>query len=284
MNKKNVIITISIVIIILILTFLGFFITNKLTQKKLNIKNNSIEEKHDEKVISKEEKNKPQSVVISSKIGMDLIQKAQVSNMYSRPIYDELKKSGLSNDYIIMLSIDKAFKNAEYSYMLKMEEKYFGNIITGSDLLKVAKDYFGVNVKIDNKEVYLSNYNSTDNNYTIIPIGFGGEDFEYVIDIPYYIEEDENKAYLFVYQVFVVGYSYVDFTSQDNKASIYYDDSKKDKIKNIEDERIFNEDYQSDLINELILNSTIDKTKLSKAKYTFNKENKNYFISKYEVI
>lgn len=289
MDKKKKIILIVVGILSVIIIFIISFLITKTVIKKEEKDNANINivEKVDRDIqeeTKSEDLTKKQDIVITSKIGMKINDKVSFSNIYSTSIYDQIVSGGITEEYKIIKSIDQVLKDVSYSYMLETPDEYAGNNISSANLEKVSRDIFGKNISLKHKSVYLTKYDDVSKYYTITPIGFAGGDFEYVIQVPYKIEENDFECYLYSYEIFAYRRIKNEDVSQDMQTNIYYDKERLNIITEVMDEKINNEEYQADVINALINSNVIDRSKLVKLKYTLKKENNDYYLFKIDKI
>lgn len=289
MKKNKVVIIILVVLAVISILLICFFVGKMIASKSVSKINETDEKenmvnKPDNSQEAENNENQLENIVISSKIGSELTNKVSFANIYSESIYEQILSGKVTDEYKIMMAINKVLGDVSYSYMLETPENYMGNNISSENLESVVKEIFGEDTKVNHKPVYLTNYDYNTNYYTITPMGFAGGDFNYIMQVPYKIEENSTECYLYAYEIFTFRQTIGDDIVPEIKTDIFYDNKKSDYIMSVEDENINNEEYQQDIINSLIESGKIDKTKLVKIKYTLKKVNKSYYINGVEKI
>lgn len=285
MNKKSVTI-ISVVVILAICVCLGIVLVGGKDSKDVNPTEGEIknEVKEEEKTTSDENKEKVTSVALDSKIGTEVTNKIYVPNIYSKEMYKELDKNGLSNEFRIMYTFGTMTTLQEYSNYLREGEDYIGSYITQDDLEKVEKTIFKTDKKLNHKAVFENDtYNAETKNYVIVARGFFGDSLEYVVEIPYEINEYEDRLEVNLYRMYITR-EYDKEAEQETvqKDKVYYDEAKIRLATTIQDENMSDEiTSQKDILKAEIENGKIQKESLDKTTWTFEKVEGKYLISEY---
>lgn len=284
MNKKSVTI-ISVVVILAICVCLGIVLVGGKYSENVNPTEEEIKnEVKEEKTTSDENKEKVTSVALDSKIGTEVTNKIYVPNIYSNEMYKELDKNGLSNEFRIMYTFGMMTTLQEYSNYLREGEDYIGSYITQDDLEKVEKTIFKTDKKLNHKAVFENDtYNAETKNYVIVARGFFGDSLEYVVEIPYEINEYEDRLEVNLYRMYITR-EYDKEAEQETvqKDKVYYDEAKIKLATTIQDENMSDEiASQKDILKAEIENGKIQKESLDKTTWTFEKVEGKYLISEY---
>ena len=284
MNKKSVTI-ISVVVILAICVCLGIVLVGGKYSENVNPTEGEIKnEVKEEKTTSDENKEKVTSVALDSKIGTEVTNKIYVPNIYSKEMYKELDKNGLSNEFRIMYTFGMMTTLQEYSNYLREGEDYIGSYITQDDLEKVEKTIFKTDKKLNHKAVFENDtYNAETKNYVIVARGFFGDSLEYVVEIPYEINEYEDRLEVNLYRMYITR-EYDKEAEQETvqKDKVYYDEAKIKLATTIQDENMSDEiASQKDILKAEIENGKIQKESLDKTTWTFEKVEGKYLISEY---
>lgn len=286
MNKKSVTITIT-VIVTAICVCLAIILFGKKEEntsynsEEINVENNETKEKVDVEEENKEETTK---IALDSKIGSELLNKLFIPNVYSVQIYKELDKNGISNDFKIMHTFANMTSLQEYSSYLREGEDYIGSYITSDDLEKVASTIFKNTSSLNHKAVFEDDtYNKETSNYVIIARGFFGDSLEYVVEIPYQINEYEDKIEVNSYRMYITReYEDSEATSLAQLDKVYYNEAKTSLATTIKNENMSDEiGAQKDILNKEIENGNIKKESLEKTTWVFEKLGGKYLISDY---
>lgn len=284
MNKKSVTI-IAVVVILAICVCLGIVLVGGKDSENVNLTEGEIKnEVKVEETTSEENKEKVTSVALDSKIGTEVTNKIYVPNIYSKEMYKELDKNGLSNEFRIMYTFGTMTTLQEYSNYLREGEDYIGSYITQDDLEKVEKTIFKTDKKLNHKAVFENDtYNAETKNYVIVARGFFGDSLEYVVEIPYEINEYEDRLEVNLYRMYITR-EYDKETEQETvqKDKVYYDEAKTKLATTIQDENMSDEiASQKDILKAEIKNGKIQKESLDKTTWIFEKVEGKYLISAY---
>ena len=284
MNKKSVTI-IAVVVILAICVCLGIVLVGGKDSENVNSTEEEIKnEVKVEETTSEENKEKVTSVALDSKIGTEVTNKIYVPNIYSKEMYRELDKNGLSNEFRIMYTFGMMTTLQEYSNYLREGEDYIGSYITQDDLEKVEKTIFKTDKKLNHKAVFENDtYNAETKNYVIVARGFFGDLLEYVVEIPYEINEYEDRLEVNSYRMYITR-EYDKEAEQETvqKDKVYYDEAKTKLATTIQDENMSDEiASQKDILKTEIKNGKIQKESLDKTTWIFEKVEGKYLISAY---
>lgn len=288
MNKKSVTITIT-VIVIAICVCLAIILFGNKEEEKTNYDNEEINVEENESVENSENKDKEgkeevTKIALDSKIGSELLNKLVVPNIYSKAMYKELDKNGISNDFKIMYAFASMTTLQEYSNYLREGEDYIGSYITSEDLEKVTNTIFKNTEKLKHKAVFEDDtYNEETSNYVIVARGFFGDSLEYVVEIPYEINEYEDKIEINSYRMYITReYEDSEETSLAQLDKVYYNEEKTLLATTIENENMSDElGAQKDILNKEIEDGSIKKENLEKTTWIFEKSGGKYLISDY---
>ena len=227
-----------------------------------------------------------QNVVLNSKIGNEILSQINIPDMYSKQIFEELDKNGITDKLRIMYTFALMSTDANYTDYMRVSEDFIGNYITKEDLEKIAKTFFANTENLKHQNIFSEEiYNDETGVYVIVAKGFGGSDVEYIMPVPYKITEYNDYVEVELYKVYITRFN--DYTKMDENASkdvVFYNSNRTEKSVEINDERMYTNEGRLSVINEKIENEEIEKEKLDKIKITLNKENGKYLISDYKNI
>ena len=287
MNKKMIIIvSVTCIVIVCVCLLVILFNNNdaqsniKQEEKDGNVTVQSNEEKNEEQE-TQEEGGEP--IVLESKIGIKILDKLVFSNIYSKLMYDELEKNGVSNDFKIMYTFSLMTNYQEYSHYLREAEDYTGSYITNDDLQKVASTVFADASNLKHKAIFEENtYDEATGDYVIIARGFAGSNIDYIVELPYSITEYSDRVEVKTYKLYLK--RKYDMESQEALPvdEVYYDKNMTNLAISISDEKMLDEIYgQKDLLKSKIEEGKIIKKSLQIGTWTFEKTGADYMIVNY---
>lgn len=290
MNNKKFIIIFGSILVILMLGALGFIVSSNIikNENKVEIENKNENEIDDNKEIINVNENiennnteeKYQNVMLTSKIGAEILSKFCISNIYSSVVYDEIDKNGLSEEAKLIYTYVTITSNYNYHNMVKYSDE-FGDYITKEDFETVYKELFGNKSVINHKSVITDTlYNEEKGYYEYLTIGYGGIEFDFIVEIPYKIKEYDDRVEALFYRLYCKAISSLNENGEPNQLVKIYDNSSKiSEIYSSNDVKLQDNDSQQEFITELIEDNTIDKNILETVTYTLIKENDTYYIS-----
>lgn len=279
MNKK-VGIVIAIIVALLVCFFIGVIIVNQ-NNNKVDVEINNNVQTSEENEIKSEQENtevKTENIVLSSKIGTQIQDLIYISNIYSDNFFKEIEASGLNDRAKIMFTFAKIMSDDEYSSLRRQSPDYVGEYITSDDLQNIASKLFVNASNLKHQEVFLpDSYDDENGNYIKIPTGF--VEFSYIKDIPYKIEETGDSITVSTYRL------YIDCNTSDtleesvnSTQTIYYDSEKKNQAIVVNDEKMDDENTQTEFLNAKISSGEIAKDKLKQGVYKITRKGNVYLI------
>ena len=281
MKRKVIIVTL--VILALVVAFLvGFILVNLSTKKEETTNENETIQKQEEvEEVKKEEK---QSVALDSKIGTKILSKLMFPNIYSKTLFEELDKNGVTGDFKVMYTFSLITSYQNYSNYLREGQDYVGNYITKDDLEKVAKTIFYDTSNLKHQNVFdQGTYNAEKENYVIVAKGYLGSNVDYVIEVPYEIYEYNDKVEVNAYKLYVSREFDLEDLTKTPTDNIYYDENMQNLALKVSDEKMLDEvDGQKEFINEKIKSQEILKSNLKTVTWTFKKQEVDYLIVDYK--
>ena len=280
--KKRAVLIIIVLCVVVACFALGIIIANMSTKDEEDKKDetNSVDVVNNEE---KKENESVQEIVLNSKIGNEVLSKLLFPNLYSKSLYNELEKNGVSNDFKIMYTFSLMTTYQEYNSYLREGEDYIGSYITKKDLESVASEFFANADSLEHKAIFNEDetYNKETGNYVIVARGYVGANLDYIVEVPYQILEYEDRIEVKSYRL------YVETESEDEmslpKNTIYYDSEMVNEASSITDEKMVDETKQQEILKEYIDLGKINKDKLSKSTWTFTKKDGKYLISDYKI-
>ena len=283
---KNKFITITIIISSVVLIVALIFVLIGLNNNESNIVD---KDTNNEDSINDSNSNllnnKYENILVSSKVGKDIIDIVSVSNVYSKAFVNELQINGLNDKAKRIFAYMKITKDEKYANVHKTSDEYTGYYFTSSDLQAVVNEYFYDSDNIQHGIVTQEHtYDSINKNYIVMPVGFGGSDFDFVIEVPYEIREYSQKIEIYMYRVYVESKLDLQDNVENIRDNIYYDIDKKDKALDIESGTLSYEADQASIISDYISLGKLEKNKLFRIKYELNKKDEKYILSGYEEI
>lgn len=289
--KKNIIIVVVVLCVLIVSICLGIILVGL-----NNDENNSIEENvvKEENITSEETNNeikeeikeeKGENVVLESKIGSEILAKIFIPNIYSKLMYEELDKNGLSNDFKIMYTFSMMTNSQEYSQYLRQGEDYTGSYITDKDLQEVANNIFENADNLKHKPIFdESTYDEQTKDYVIVARGYAGIELDYVVEIPYEILEYRDKYEVKSYRVYLNRKYSTNIDEGLPTDEVYSDENKTNLLTSISDEKMLNEmNGQKEFLESKIEDGTIYKDSLQVSTWTIVKKGNDYLISDYNV-
>lgn len=281
MKSKVVTIVCCVLIILAIICFGYIFFNSSDKEEKSKEQEPQVVEENDE-IVQREERAK--NVVVNSRIGVQLTNLIKYSNIYSDRIIDELDESGLSDKAKLLIALDKLNREDEYQDLMSYPEDYSTTYVTGENMQKILDDIFY------NSDVnYMSieegmDYDSTNNIFTLIHIGYEGSSFSYTLEIPYQILQYSDRIELEAYRIYVTKNIQMQDIIANVSNDLYYDKTKSILAITLNDEVLGMESQQVEYVKELIDNGSIDKNKLERVQYIFKNNNDSYKIESFKKI
>lgn len=290
-NNKGKIIMI-VVLAIILFTALGYYISFNLINKEepktngnlqagdnIAIESNENVVKANSNVEQKEDTEKYENVVLTSKIGTKVLSNFGVSNIYSNFLYTEMDNNGLSNDAKLMYTYITINSKYDYHTLIKSSEE-LGEYIPLEDFEKVYKKLFGSNSTIAHNSIINENtYDAENKCYKCIAFGVCGNDLQYTIEVPYEIREYEDRVEALFYRIYATANASVDEEgNQSQKVDLFADSQRSNKLYTGNDEKLQFNDGQDEYIMELIDKGELNKDELKKVTYTLKPEGEEYYI------
>jgi len=287
MNNKNFIIVFCVILGILMLGALAFVIssnivkdvdneTNIPTQNTVVIDDNI----NDKKDVVENLEEKYNNVVLTSKIGTEVLSKFCISNIYSSNVYEAIDESGLSEEAKLIYTYVTITSNYAYHNMISSSDK-LGDYITKENFEIVYKELFGNDSKINHKSVITNTlYHEEEGYYEYLTLGYGGIEFNFIVEVPYEIREYKDRIETSFYRLYCKASSEV---TEDGEAkqlvSLYNNSLRKKELYSSDDNKLQNNDSQQQYILGLIEDEIIDKKELETVTYILNEQEDTYYIS-----
>ncbi len=294
MNKKTVTVVLIIFFIVVAVIF-GYIVINKKSDNKVqnveqeNIKvNNNLNKDTNVEINNNDNindiKNNGENVTLNSKIGNEVLECINFSNIYSEKLFEELDKNKISDKFKIMYAFSLISTNSNYSKYIQISEDNTQNYISKDDIFSVVSSIFFDTSNLQHQAIFDNDiYDNNQGKYLIVAKGFASSDFNYIVNVPYKITEYSDYVIVNSYIVYVTRFS--DNTENKEYASsdvLYYDKQRKEEIIKTKDSRMYDEQGQISFINEAISNQDIDIDKISKVSFKLNKVDDKYLISEYD--
>lgn len=281
MNKKIGIIVGSIIGILSIF-FLIIILLNQNTSKDIsknieqeNVENQSNVEENNVEVVEE----KTNEIVLNSKIGMEIQDLIYIPNIYSDAFFREIEASGLNDRAIIMFTFSRIMSDDEYITLRRQSPDYVGEYVTEDDLQNLTNKLFVNSSSLKHQEVFLPNsYDEQNGNYIKLPTGF--VEFSYIKDIPYKIEEKGNDLTVYSYRMYI-NCNIPDNLEENGNSiqTIYYDSQKKNEAIIINDEKMDDENTQTEFLIQKINDGSINKENLKQGVYNITRKGNSYVIN-----
>lgn len=286
-TKKKVTITIVVILSVIACIAFGFILVNVIDKSEESSKStedltNNVEQSDEE---NKQGKTNYTNVTVDSKIGLEIVEKISITNMYSEEFFKELNTKGFSPIAKTMYTFLKISNNEDYKGYFRISEDYIGEYITKDDLVKVAKDMIEDTSNMAHKELFITgSYDEVNKNYVVVPMGFAGNDFEYTVQIPYDIKEYDTHVEVLVYNLYITRLG--DYVSDEESYNdtVFYDVNRTKEAVKISDDKMYDEYEQISLLKGKIDKAQINKKDLSTSKWTLKKSNNKYLVSNYELL
>jgi hypothetical protein len=287
--KRKFITGVIVVSIIICAVAFGYIISNLLTKDNINKTNTKQNEQSTDNTTTQNNvtttTTTSENIVLDSKIGTEILNILRVPNIYSEKYYSILDSSGLSNDTKRFFAFMKIYMDSNYSNLLRSSENYVGSYITAKDLENVAKNLFYNTTSINHGEVFgESSYDKENQNYIIVPMGFAGGNFNYVVEVPYEMKEYTDRIEVSMYKLYITRMSDEESLDSNSENIIYYDSARQNKGFSISDVDMYDEESQISIIKRYIDNGSIKKDKLEKTVYEIKKDGAYYKISGYKTV
>ncbi len=285
MQNKTVNIVIGILIAAAVICFVYIFGSSILSNKEKNKPKDEIEDVVDENEEDINERaERGQNVVLNSRIALPVKELIKYSEIYSNSIIDYLDKNGVGDEAKLLIGLDKIYRLADYNEYLRYSDEYNSTYIVPDEMNIVLKDSFAdPAVKSKNVDEIL-NYDEATNAYVIVPRGFPTGEINYTYEIPYKITEFPDRLELLAYRLYAKKIIVMEEVQSNQKVELYLDKEQNTIVYTIENDSNFTDNNQQDYIRDKINAGAIDKAQLSEVKYTFEKVDNEYRISKFEKV
>lgn len=289
MNNKKFIIILCVILGVLMLGTLGFVVSSNIVKNDQSEKNinsdiniSNTEIKDDTQNIqssNNQSEEKYGNIVLTSKIGNEVLSKFCISNIFSTIVYDEIDKSGLSDEAKLIYTYVTITSNYYYHNMIKSSNE-IGEYITKEDFETVYKELFGKNSEITHKSIITDTlYNEEESYYEYLTLGYGGIDFNFIVEVPYQIREYEDRIEVSFYRIYCKATSTLNEEGETEQLVYLYDNSYRiTEIYSSDNVKLQDNDSQKEFIMELIENGNINKETLENVTYTLKEENNTYYI------
>ena len=276
-------------IIVILLIALGYIISSKFILKNEKEVIKSIDKKDEPQVdiLNEKEKNEEnektdrfENIVLNSKIGNEVLSKFSVSNIYSKILYDKIDENGLSDEAKMIYTYVTIVSNYDYHNMIKSSDD-IGGYITKEDFETVYKSLFGKNSSIEHRSVITDKlYNKEKEYYEYLTFGYGGIEFNFIVEVPFEIREYNDKLDVLFYRFYGTSTSELKKDgTQEQKVELYENSTKEKQLYSSSDVKLQDNDSQKDYIKSLIDDGEINKDNLEIVTYTLNEENDEYYIT-----
>lgn len=281
MKSKVVTIVCCILIILAIICF-GYIFLNSNGKEENNSINTEQEVEENNEVVQREERAK--NVVVNSRIGNQITEHIKYSNIYSNRIIEELDENGLSDKAKLLIALDKLYRKDDYQTLMSYPEDYSATYITGENMQKILDDtFYNSNTNYMSIEESLE-YDSSNNLFTLVHIGYEGTSFNYTLEIPYQILQYSDRIELQAYRVYITKNVQMQEITSNISNNLYYDKGKSLLALTLDDEMLGIESGQVEYVRGLIEDGTIDKNKLESVQYTFKNNNDIYKLDSFKKI
>ena len=279
--KNKAVTTVCAVLIVLAVICFGYIFVNSLVkEKKAEKKEEDIEQ--EQEVVEREERS--QNIVLTSRVGAQLKELINYSNVYANNIVDELDNNGLSDRAKLLISLDKSYRKEQYQSFVNYSEQYQNTYITSANMQSIISDIFYNKEIKDNSSQETVIYDAISDVYVVIQDELNKNGISYPLEVPYKITEYSDRAELLAYRVYVTNQYEESEDVPDITSSVYYDKLKQQLTYSTEDTQLVGADTQLDYLSNLINQNIIDKNKLQVVKYTYKKDETTYKISDFTIV
>lgn len=280
MKNKAVTTVCAVLIVLAVICFGYIFINSLVKEKKAEKKEEDIEQ--EQEVVEREERS--QNIVLTSRVGAQLKELINYSNVYANNIVDELDNNGLSDRAKLLISLDKSYRKEQYQSFVNYSEQYQNTYITRANMQSIINDIFYNKEIKDNSSQETVIYDAISDVYVVIQDELNKNGISYPLEVPYKITEYSDRAELLAYRVYVTN-QYEESEDVPNiTSSVYYDKLKQQLAYSTEDTQLVGADTQLDYLSNLINQNIIDKNKLQVVKYTYKKDETTYKISDFTIV
>ena len=234
----------------------------------------------------KEEKPKEETEVIETVETDDngRTERGQNVNLGSRIALPVKALINYSDETKTLIALDKIYKTVEFNGYLRYSEEYNSTYILPDEMDVVLKSIFkDPEVKRVGVDEILT-YDQNTNTYVIIPHGYPTGSIEYTYEVPYKITTYPDRLELLAYRVYATKTIEMQEINSTQKVDLFYNKEKTAVAYVINNDPEFTDNTQLDYILKKINGGVIDANQLSQVKYTFEKVDDEYRISKFEKV
>lgn len=286
MQNKTVNIVIGILIAAAVICFGYIFGSSILSNREKNKPKNEVEEvvENEDEEDTNGRLERGQNVMLNSRAALPVRELIKYSEIYSNSIIDHLDREGVDDASKLLIGLDKIYRLADYNQYLRYSEEYSSTYIIPDEMnVVLSKAFSDPTIKSKNVDDIL-NYDETTNAYVVIPRGFPTGEISYTYEVPFKITEFADRLELLAYRVYAKKTIEMQEIESNQKIELFSDKAQTVLLYTIENDASFTENNQQDYIREKIEAGAIDKAQLTQVKYTFEKKDNEYKISKFEKV
>lgn len=283
MQNKTVNIVCGILIIAALICF-GYIACSSIFSKKEEKPKEEIEVIETVETDDNGRTERGQNVNLGSRIALPVKALINYSEIYSNSIMNNLDDRALSDETKTLIALDKIYKTAEFNGYLRYSEEYNSTYILPEEMDVVLKSIFKDSTvnRVGVDEILI--YDQNTNTYVIVPHGYPTGSIEYTYEVPYKITTYPDRLELLAYRVYATKTIEMQEINTTQKVDLFYNKEKTSVAFVINNDPEFTDNTQLDYILKKINGGVIDANQLSQVKYTFEKVDDEYRISKFEKV
>lgn len=225
-----------------------------------------------------------QNVNLGSRIAVPVKALIKYSEIYSNPIINNIDDKGLSDETKTLIALDRIYRTAEFNQYLRYSEDYSSTYILPDEMDIVLKSLFKDSTvnRVGADEILIFDDNTQ--TYVIVPHGYPTGSIEYTYEVPFKITEYADRLELLAYRLYATKTIEMQEIQSSQKVDLFYNKEKTEVAYVINNDSEFTDNNQLDYILDKIEDDSILKSKLTQIKYTFEKVDNEYRISKIEKV
>lgn len=222
------------------------------------------------------------NIILTSRVGMKLKESIKCSNVFSKSVINELEKNGLSNDAKLLYGLDKIYRKPEYQKYMGYSESYGNTYILVDDMQKVLDENFKDSEVVFHGIEEILHYDEATNAFILFPMGYGIGTITYIVDVPYKMTQYADRIEVLAHRAYVTQVIQMEDVNTMLDNYIYYDKDQQVLALSTKDTEMTDESKQVDYLSKKITDKLIDADKMECVMYTFEVEDAQYKMSRFE--
>ncbi len=281
--KNKAVTTVCVILTVLAVICFGYIFINFILKDKEETNNENVNVEQNDDIEKREERS--QNIILTSRIGIQLKELINYSNVYANNIIDELDTNNLSDRAKLLIALDKSFRKEQYQHFVNYSDQYQNTYITKQNMQSIINDIFYNKEITDNSSNETIIYDAVSDVYVVIQDELNRNSISYPLEVPYKITEYEDRAELLAYRLYITNnQNQGEDGVPDITSYVYYDKLQEQFAYSTKDLQLADENSQVDYLYNLIENNEIDKNSIQTVKYIFKKDQDMYKLDEFNKV